>query len=103
MAIEITDGNITGILNNNSIVLIDFFALWCGPCKMLGPVIEEIYNDNQDIVVGKLNVDNNSSSANKYGIRSIPSLLFFKNGEIVERAVGFKNKNELQSIIDKIK
>ena len=102
MAIEITDGNITEILKNNSIVLVDFFAEWCNPCKMLGPVIEDIYKDNQDIVVGKLNVDNNSS-ASKYGIRSIPALLFFKNGEIVERAVGFKNKIELQSIIDKIK
>ncbi len=103
MAIEITDGNITEILNNNSIILIDFWAEWCGPCRMLGPVIDSIYNDNEDIVVGKLNVDDNSSSASKYGIKSIPALLFFKNGEIVERAVGFKNKNELQSIIDKIK
>jgi thioredoxin 1 len=103
MALEITDGNITEILESNKITLVDFWAPWCGPCRMLGPIIEELAIANTDMVIGKVNVDENSSTAVKYGIRGIPTMVFFKDGKEVDKIVGIKSKAELQAKLDSLK
>jgi len=77
------------VLDSDKVVLVDFWAVWCGPCMMLGPVIEELAADYADrAVIAKLNVDENSATAAKYGIRSIPSLLIYKNGVVVDQMLG---------------
>lgn len=82
-------------------VLVDFFAEWCGPCKMLGPVVEEVAQDYiGKIKVVKLNVDNSPESAQKYGVRGIPTLIIFKNGEVSDTKVGALTKSQLISFID---
>lgn len=86
--------------NTDKIVLIDFFATWCGPCKMLSPIITEIANEYSDNVkVCKVNVDENQELAQKYNIMSIPTLIFLKNGKIVKSTVGFHTKAELDNLI----
>jgi len=83
-------------------VLVDFWAVWCGPCRMIAPVVEEIAADYEGrLKVGKLNVDENNELAARYGVMSIPTLLLFKNGEPVERIVGFQPKKELAAKIDR--
>ena len=90
MALELTDANFEEqVLKSDKPVLVDFWAEWCGPCRMVGPVVEELSNDySGKAVVGKVNVDQNPGVAAKYGIRSIPTILFFKNGEVVDKSVG---------------
>jgi thioredoxin 1 len=90
MTVEFTDNNFeVEALNGDKPVMVDFWAEWCGPCRMVGPIVEEVSNDYAGkAVVGKLNVDNNPAIAQKYCIRSIPTILFFKNGEVVDRQVG---------------
>ena len=90
MALEITDANFEEVvLNSDKPVLVDFWAAWCGPCRMVGPLVEQIANEFGDTaVVGKVDVDNNPGVASRYGIRNIPTVLFLKGGEVVDKQVG---------------
>ncbi|SVE28860.1 uncharacterized protein METZ01_LOCUS481714 [marine metagenome] len=84
-------------------VLVDFWAEWCGPCRMIAPTVETLAEDYQGkITVGKLNVDDNPNTAMQFGIRSIPTLLLFKDGDVVESIVGMADKAQLQAAVDKI-
>ncbi|PIR94746.1 thioredoxin [Candidatus Falkowbacteria bacterium CG10_big_fil_rev_8_21_14_0_10_37_6] len=95
--LTITDQNFSAkVLENKKPVLVDFWAPWCGPCQMMGPIIEEVAAEIGDnALVGKLNVDENQEMAEKYGVSSIPTIIFFKDGKEVERMIGVRDKNEL--------
>lgn len=100
-AIEITDANFDEIIKSDQPILVDFWAEWCGPCKMIGPIVEEIANEYEGkAVIGKVDVDSNPNVAAKFGIRSIPTLLFFKGGEIVDKQVGAVPKAVLAQKLD---
>lgn len=94
MSLEITDQSFQEtVLNSNKPVLVDFWAVWCGPCRMLGPIIEEIAVDFKGkAVIGKVDVDNNQQVSVDYGIRNIPTVLIFKNGQVVDKLVGVVSK-----------
>lgn len=105
MALKFTDENFTTeVLNSNQLVLIDFYADWCGPCKMMAPVIEEIAGEYEGTVkVGKLNVDESPNTSSKYRVMSIPTLLFIKNGEVIDTIVGVVSKAQVTEKLDKNK
>jgi thioredoxin 1 len=99
--LEITDSNFNDVISKNKTVLVDFWAEWCGPCRVIGPVIEELANEYEGkAIIGKLDVDSNQESSVKYGVRSIPTILTFKDGEIVDRQVGAVPKETLTNVID---
>ncbi len=101
MAKEITDANLQEVLNNEQIVVIDFWAEWCGPCRMISPIIDELAEEYADkVYIGKVNVDENDDVVEKYGIRNIPTILFIKNREIVDKKVGASSKADLKAKID---
>lgn len=100
-AIEITDANFDEVTNTDKPVLVDFWAEWCGPCKMIGPVVEELATDYEGkAIIGKVDVDTNPNTSAKFGIRSIPTLLVIKNGKIVEKQVGAVPKSVLSQKLD---
>lgn len=102
--ITISDDNFeTEVLKSNQPVLIDFWAAWCGPCKMIAPVVEELAGEyDGKVKIGKLDVDNNQQTAIKYGVRSIPTLLVFKNGEVKETIIGAVPKAQIAQKLDSV-
>ncbi len=102
MIIDITNENFENEVVRSEIpVLVDFWAEWCGPCRMIAPIVHDIAEQRSDIKVCKVNVDNNPQLCNQFGIDSIPTLLLFKNGEVAAKSVGYSNKTVLESFIDK--
>ncbi|TCO10862.1 thioredoxin [Natronoflexus pectinivorans] len=104
MAIEVTDSNFDElVMNSDKPVLLDFWAEWCGPCRMVTPIVAELADEYKDkAVVAKMDVDSNPETSVKFGIRNIPTILFFKNGEVVDKQVGAVPKTILASKLDAI-
>lgn len=102
MALKFTEENFDELaLQTDQPVLVDFWAEWCGPCRMVGPVVEEIASDyDGKAIVGKVNVDENPNISMRYGVRNIPTILFLKNGEVVDKSVGAVPKNVLTEKLD---
>lgn len=99
--LQFNESSFKEALSSNKTVLVDFFATWCGPCKMIAPILQEVRDEiGEDIIIGKVDVDDNFDIARSYGIMSVPTLLLFKNGEEIKRAIGFQPK---QSILDMLK
>ena len=97
---KITNENFNSIKNQNKPILLDFYADWCGPCRMVGPIIEEIANERDDIIVGKINVDQNPDLAAAFGVSTIPTLVVMKNGEIVNRSAGARPKPQILALLE---
>jgi thioredoxin 1 len=103
MAFEFTDSNFQDTaLAVDTVSVVDFWAEWCGPCRMIGPIIEELAHDYEGkVTIGKVDVDSNPETSMKYGVRSIPTILIIKNGEVVDKTVGVTTKKALADKIDK--
>ncbi len=102
MITELTNENFSDLINNG-LVLVDFYAVWCGPCKMMHPVIDEFVSDNSQVKVIKVDVDQHEEVARNYAVMSIPTLILFKNGEMVEKNIGFTPKDVLENWLKKNK
>lgn len=98
--INITKDNyVEEVVNSDKPVLLDFWASWCGPCRMIAPIVEEIANERSDIKVGKINVDEEIALATQFGVMSIPTLVVMKNGELVNQAVGVRPKDQILKLL----
>ncbi|MCL1943432.1 MAG: thioredoxin [Candidatus Azobacteroides sp.] len=103
MVKEVTDSNFEELINSGQPVMVDFWAEWCGPCRMVGPIVDELSNEyTGKMLVGKVNVDDNPEICEKYGIRNIPTILFFKSGELVDKHVGAAPKSAFVGKISNI-
>lgn len=101
---EFTDSNFDAeVLQADGPVLVDFWAPWCGPCRQIAPMIDELANENADVKIGKINIDDNPQAAQRYQVSSIPTLLVFKNGQVSETFVGVRPKAQLQQALDSAK
>jgi thioredoxin 1 len=105
MTKELNSNNFNETINQeNKLILVDFWAPWCGPCKIIAPILDEISsNTDENIIISKLNVDDNPEIAAQFGIRNIPTLLFFKNGQIVDKTVGVSTKSNLENKIQTLR
>ncbi len=91
------------VLESKKPVIVDFFATWCGPCKMLGPILEEVADETKNVTILKVDIDENMELAQKFGIMSVPTLMIFKDGQEIGREIGFKPKDQVLEIIKSIK
>ena len=104
MALEITDSNFEEtVLKSDKPLMVDFWAAWCGPCRMVGPIIDELSEEyDGKAIIGKIDIDSNQQYAAQFGVRNIPTVLVFKDGELVDRKVGVSSKNDYAEAIDKL-
>jgi thioredoxin 1 len=102
MVEDVNDGNFEEFIMSNQVAVVDCWAVWCGPCRMLSPLIEELAKERNGISFGKLNVDQNRATPMKYGIMSIPTLLYFKDGQLVDKTIGALPKAVIESRLEKI-
>ena len=104
MALQITDSNFEEtVLKSDKPVMVDFWAAWCGPCRMVGPIIDELSEEYEGkAIIGKIDIDLNQQYAAQFGVRNIPTVLVFKDGELVDRKVGVSSKNDYAEAIDKL-
>ena len=103
MEVTITSENFSSLKNGDMPLVVDFWATWCGPCRMMTPIIEELAKEYEGkAIIGKCDVEENEELATEYGIRNIPTILFFKQGEVVEKVVGFQQKPKIQEVINKL-
>ena len=99
--VAFTDANFQEVaLDTDKLVVVDFFATWCGPCQMMAPHVEELAEEMSDVVIGKMNIDDNEETPPKYGIRGIPTLMLFKNGNVEATKVGALSKSQLTAFLD---
>jgi len=103
MVTDVTDETFSSFVTENKLVVVDCWAAWCGPCRFLSPVIEELSEENKDIAFGKLDVDKNNTVPMKYRIMSIPTLLYFKDGQIVDKTVGALPKRALEEQLKRLR
>ncbi len=98
--IKISKNNFEEIKNSGKVVLLDFYADWCGPCRMVSPIVDEIAEERQDIIVGKINVDEEEALASEFGVFSIPTLVVLKDGKIAEQSAGAKPKAKILAMLE---
>lgn len=98
--LKVTKDNFFDVKNSDKTVLLDFYADWCGPCRMVGPIVDEIAEENPDILVGKINVDEEQELASAFGVMSIPTLVVMRNGEVVTKSMGAKPKAQIIAMLD---